>query len=220
MPRHPCGSPLKNSHPSLTEARGGRALLRPATFSRYHPRHSRRWTADPTGARFPKEHPSRRSGGRRSVKWPFVVVQVAWQSSSRLLDETRAGPEASAGHRSGPKTLAALSSRPEGRGDSPSGRGRAGSPRRVSPRSGPAARTRRGRRRRWPFVAFGRSADARFGAAVRDGAARPVARFASARRRVRRGRGACRPRPGTTGIERRAPAAEAAGARLPRTAWR
>jgi hypothetical protein len=72
----------------------------------------------------------------------------------------------------------------------------------VVSRPGPVRRRARGAfaLRMWPFVAFGRSADARFGAAVRDGAARPVARFASARRRERRGRGASRPKPaGYTG---------------------
>jgi hypothetical protein len=46
----------------------------------------------------------------------------------------------------------------------------------VVSRPGPVRRRARGAvaLRMWPFVAFGRSTDARFGAAVRDGAARPV----------------------------------------------
>jgi hypothetical protein len=88
----------------------------------------------------------------------------------------------------------------------------------VVSRPGPVRRRARGAvaRRMWPFVAFGRSTDARFGAAVRNGAARPVARSEPARKRGPRSRGAFRPRPVRSRVDRRARAAGAARARLPR----
>jgi hypothetical protein len=188
---------------------------RPATVSWCCPRQAAGGTTDPTCTRFPKDAPpggaaaGTASGGLGSVR-------VAWQSSSRLLDETRSGPKALAGHRSGPKALAALTSRPEGRYASPSGAKPAGGSRLFRP--GPARRRARGAvaRRMWPFVAFGRSTDARFGAAVRNGAARPVARSEPARKRGPRSRGAFRPRPVRSRVDRRARAAGAARARLPR----
>jgi hypothetical protein len=145
MSRHPCGSPLERSRPSRAETRGGSTLLRPATFSRCRQRQSHRRTADPTGAWFPKERPSRGSGGRHRVRWPWL-------------------PFGSPGN---PRRV--FSTRPAW----------ARRPRRgalVVSRPGPVRRRARGAvaLRMWPFVAFGRSTDARFGAAVRDGAVRPV----------------------------------------------
>jgi hypothetical protein len=81
-------------------------------------------------------------------------------------------------------------------------------------RSGPAWRRARGAfaRRLWPFVAFGRSTDARFGAAVRDGAALPGAGPACARGRGWYRRGVAWPEPGGSPVGN-------GGLVLPRQRW-
>jgi hypothetical protein len=196
MSRHPCGSPMERSRPSRAETRGGRTLLRPATFSRCRQRQSHRRTADPTGAWFPKERPSRGSGGRHRVRWPWLPFGSL--GNPRRVFSTR--PARARRPRRGTAPARRPSRRcrrgPEAASIPLPARGRAGSPRRISPRSGPAARTRRGR----PSDVALRRVRPKHGRAVRGRGARRCgssrARFASARRRGRRGRGAIRPRPG------------------------
>lgn len=193
---------------SLTwaEAPAKRSHLEPATVTRRCRRRAADVAVYPTGACNPKVARPRRDAQQALSQMASDAFGVAWQPASQLLDGTRLDREVPAERRPSPKARLARSSRPEGRGDSPAGTRPDGEahhcPAPVPTGGAHEARSPAG----WPFVAFGRSTDARFGAAVRDVAARPVARFASARRlgrRVARSRPAeAGQRPGAIGVRR------------------